>query len=407
MLLRPFSWLIGLALAATLSAAVSLAQEPPQVAAPKFPLGPKLQEVPVEELEQAYEGQTPPEAIRMYLAIVNGSRMGPGEGWFGPAQTRYTWQWLTERYGTADAPQPTRESFPGNEAAFDRLDRNRDGRLGREDLDWSDDNPWVEQAYLVNRLFRKLNGTGDGKLTREQWLAFFDTASQGKDVVTSGELRDHWLAGLAGGFLPGDAPTKEILLRGLFAGEVGSLHEGPQVDDPAPDFQLKTQDGQRTIRLSETVGNKPVVLVFGNFTCGPFRSMYSEVDDIARRYQDQAVFLGVYVREAHPTDGWSMQSNEKVGVSVAQPKTLDERTAVARQCMLRLKPSIPWLVDDIDDATGNAYSGMPARLYVIDTAGKVAYKGGRGPFGFKVGEMEQALVMTLLDGLTTTAETKP
>jgi hypothetical protein len=46
---------------------------------------------------------------------------------------------------------------------------------------------------------------------------------------------------------------------------------------------------------------------------------------------------------------------------------------------------------------GNAYSGMPARLYVIDTDGKIAYKGGRGPFGLKVGEMEQALVMTLLD----------
>ena len=54
-------------------------------------------------------------------------------------------------------------------------------------------------------------------------------------------------------------------------------------------------------------------------------------------------------------------------------------------------------VDDITDPAGTAYSGMPARLYVIDTKGKVAYKSGRGPFGFKPGEMEQALVMTLLD----------
>jgi hypothetical protein len=65
-----------------------------------------------------------------------------------------------------------------------------------------------------------------------------------------------------------------------------------------------------------------------------------------------------------------------------------------------LKYSIPLLVDDIDDATGNAYSGMPARLYVIDQKGKVAYKSGRGPFGFKTGEMEQALLMTLLDAKT-------
>jgi hypothetical protein len=40
---------------------------------------------------------------------------------------------------------------------------------------------------------------------------------------------------------------------------------------------------------------------------------------------------------------------------------------------------------------------MPSRLYVIDAEGKVAYKAGRGPFGFKPGEMEQALAMTLLD----------
>jgi hypothetical protein len=54
-------------------------------------------------------------------------------------------------------------------------------------------------------------------------------------------------------------------------------------------------------------------------------------------------------------------------------------------------------VDEINDPVGHAYSGMPSRLYVIDTRGVVAYKSGRGPFGFRVGEMEQSLAMTLLD----------
>ena len=58
---------------------------------------------------------------------------------------------------------------------------------------------------------------------------------------------------------------------------------------------------------------------------------------------------------------------------------------------------MPLLVDEIDDRVGRAYSGMPDRLYVIDRDGKVIYKGGRGPFGFKPGEMEQSLVMLLLD----------
>ena len=51
----------------------------------------------------------------------------------------------------------------------------------------------------------------------------------------------------------------------------------------------------------------------------------------------------------------------------------------------------------MDDKVGNLYSGMPARAYVIDTDGKVTYQGARGPFGFRPGDMEQALIMTLLD----------
>ena len=62
-----------------------------------------------------------------------------------------------------------------------------------------------------------------------------------------------------------------------------------------------------------------------------------------------------------------------------------------------VKPGMKMVVDDINDPAGTAYSGMPARLYVIDTNGKVAYKSGRGPFGFKAGEMEQALAMSLLE----------
>ena len=59
--------------------------------------------------------------------------------------------------------------------------------------------------------------------------------------------------------------------------------------------------------------------------------------------------------------------------------------------------TMPLVVDEMNDVVGHSYSGMPDRLYVIDTNGKVAYKGGRGPFGFKPGEMEQSLLMLLLD----------
>jgi hypothetical protein len=118
---------------------------------------------------------------------------------------------------------------------------------------------------------------------------------------------------------------------------------------------------------------------------------------LQRRYGDRAEFLAVYVREAHPTDGWRMRANDRVGISVAQPKAEAERLAVAHTCCSSLEINMPLLVDGMDDRVGHAYSGMPDRLYVIDRAGRVAYKSGRGPFGFKPGEMEQSLVMLLLD----------
>ena len=122
-----------------------------------------------------------------------------------------------------------------------------------------------------------------------------------------------------------------------------------------------------------------------------------------QRYGDRVAFFGVYVREAHPTDGWLLESNSRVGIEERQPTNQAERFDVAAKCCTRLEMTIPLLVDELDDPVGRAYSGMPDRLYVIDRDGRVAYKGGRGPFGFKPGEMEQSLVMLLLDGATPAA----
>jgi hypothetical protein len=115
------------------------------------------------------------------------------------------------------------------------------------------------------------------------------------------------------------------------------------------------------------------------------------------RYGDRAEFLAVYVREAHPTDGWRMASNDRAGIALTQPKERDERAAAADQCCSTLEMSMPLLMDEMDDRVGHSYSGMPDRLYLVDRQGKVAFKSGRGPFGFKTGEMEQALIMLLMD----------
>ncbi|MBX9677176.1 MAG: hypothetical protein K2X38_00345 [Gemmataceae bacterium] len=115
------------------------------------------------------------------------------------------------------------------------------------------------------------------------------------------------------------------------------------------------------------------------------------MEELNRRYGDRVQFLAVYLREAHPSDGWGAPD------AVKQPRTPDERAAVAVTCRSALDMKMPLLLDDLDDHVGHLYSGMPDRLYLIDRSGRVAYKGGRGPFGFKPAELEQSIAMMLLE----------
>ncbi|MBI1901658.1 MAG: hypothetical protein HYS13_11190 [Planctomycetia bacterium] len=123
------------------------------------------------------------------------------------------------------------------------------------------------------------------------------------------------------------------------------------------------------------------------------------------RYKDRVDIFAVYIREAHPTDGWAMSSNDKAGIKIEQPKTTEARTLVASRCCTSLGMTMPLLVDTIEDRVNRAYSGFPDRLYLIDAEGKVVYKGGRGPFGYKPRDLEQTLVMLLIDEAQKAAKT--
>lgn len=116
-----------------------------------------------------------------------------------------------------------------------------------------------------------------------------------------------------------------------------------------------------------------------------------EVVQIYNDYKDKADFLTVYVREAHPTDEWQMKSNLKDDVCYAQPKTLEQRIAIAQDFTKRFKFPLPFGIDDMSNAANDAYAAWPERLYIIDETGRIVYRGGIGPFHYKPGEVREWL----------------
>ena len=107
-----------------------------------------------------------------------------------------------------------------------------------------------------------------------------------------------------------------------------------------------------------------------------------------RTYGDRADFVTIYIKEAHPTDEWQMDSNVKENVCYPQPKNTRQRVAIANDFVRRFDYPIPLLVDSTENEAEIAYAGWPERFYIVDRRGIIVYKGEPGPFGFHPEEVE-------------------
>ena len=100
----------------------------------------------------------------------------------------------------------------------------------------------------------------------------------------------------------------------------------------------------------------------------------------------------MYITEAHPGDEWQMDSNVQERLVFDQPKTFDERKALARVLVERLKYRVPLAVDTIDNQADTLFAAWPERIYILGAGGRVVYKGDMGPFGYHPEDAEKALL---------------
>ena len=115
------------------------------------------------------------------------------------------------------------------------------------------------------------------------------------------------------------------------------------------------------------------------------------LNELYSRYKDQVQFFIVYIREAHPAEGWQVPNNLIEDILYSEPATEDERTQVAAACQFGLDLHMPMLVDGIDNDVDKKYVGLPMRLFLVDGDGKIAYAGDKGPFGWDDEGFEAAL----------------
>jgi hypothetical protein len=279
--------------------------------------------------------------------------------------------------------------------AYDRGDANRDGRLTETELTTTlsaaqavptkamPDLPKGVRPFPV--LLAVQDGDGSGSVSFaevEAWAARATEAAQKK-------AEDAKKAAAKAAEAADPAQSKEP------KPDPAKAREGPPIGEPAPAFSLPTREGGPEVALASFKGEKPVALIFGSYTCPPFRHSAIRLRQVVDTYASRVQFLFVYIREAHAVDGRTPMPSADQPL-VEEPTTLEERNAVATQCSLDLGfDRFPTLVDGMDNAVARAYAAPPARLYVIDRDGKVAYKGGPGPFGLDPEAFEAAIKQAL------------
>ena len=132
----------------------------------------------------------------------------------------------------------------------------------------------------------------------------------------------------------------------------------PKVGQTAPGFQLLDLEGQNPVSMSSFRNHKPIALVFSSFSWPPFVEQAVSLQQLYQQFHQQVEFLVIYIREAHPVDGWDINSPNRI----LDPQTIEQRRQVADECEQAMKYGIRTYVDEIHDPVMTAYAAWPASI---------------------------------------------
>src|SRR5262245_43750032 len=172
-----------------------------------------------------------------------------------------------------------------------------------------------------------------------------------------------------GSWNTGPTWTYEERLAGLSSRTVNDLPAG----GPAPDLWLPNLRRPGQIHLAELWRQKPLVLLFGSFSCDVFDEQIKPMQALYETYQDQVEFLMVCVREAGHENVSARFLYEQTDL---ENETIDQREQRSCRAADYLHFTIPMASDREDRKAELAYQAFPTRIVVVDTSAKIVLNAG-------------------------------
>ena len=159
---------------------------------------------------------------------------------------------------------------------------------------------------------------------------------------------------------------------------------GLGIGETAVNFTLRDIYGSE-YTLSGLLAEKPVMMVFGSFTCPFFRRRVVAIEEMQAKYGERVHFITIYTIEGYPVGSpspyrgkeWTgPESTDKEGRSLTQPATYEERVTQATQMIQELGITVPVLIDEMDNPVWCTYGQASNIAYLIGTSGTVVEKQG-------------------------------
>lgn len=149
--------------------------------------------------------------------------------------------------------------------------------------------------------------------------------------------------------------------------------------------------------------SKPVLLVFGSYTCPQLRAAAGALKRLHAEYGDRVDFHLIYIREAHADGGpeaqWQSSINQREGIALTPARDLGEKQAHADLCVRKLGFPFSTIVDPMDARAETAYDAWPSRVYLVDRSGRVAFNSRLGDLDFRPERLASAIREILAKGV--------